>query len=418
MRKKSFPDPKFLAVDFFCGAGGTTRGLIDAGGLVLAGLDNDKKYEKTYVSNNKNRRGDGKRPQSLPYDLSPKTRSHPAGEQHLALRDLAKILPEAKRSFPGTPLLFSMCAPCQPFTKLSKQKITDRRYRKHVRDRSLLLQCLVFVKRFRPDLVFCENVAGITSSQYGDVWRQFSKQLEKIGYATGSDVINAMNFGVPQSRKRSIMLAIKLRPRRKKYSSSSTANKIIVPSKDPSATLRTVRETIGHLPAIRAGEMHAKIPNHATQTLRSLNIQRLKCAVPGESNAYLGHTKFGNLSLKCHRKANRRIGQRCFNDVYTRMHPDQPAPTITTRCLSVSNGRFGHYDVKQIRGISLREAAFLQSFPSRYVFYPADKLVVPARMIGNAVPPRLARFFVRYLLSLIASKNRSRPFIANRRKCL
>jgi len=80
------------------------------------------------------------------------------------------------------------------------------------------------------------------------------------------------------------------------------------------------------------------------------------------------------------------------------MDPGKPSPTITTKCHSISNGRFGHYDVAQLRGISVREAATLQSFPDDYIFYPRDQLEAPARMIGNAVPPKLASFFAEYLV--------------------
>ena len=89
------------------------------------------------------------------------------------------------------------------------------------------------------------------------------------------------------------------------------------------------------------------------------------------------------------------------SEEYTRMHPDRPSPTITTKCHSISNGRFGHYDTKQQRGISLREAAVLQSFPENYVFFPTEQIEPIARMIGNAVPPKLARYFARYLINSI-----------------
>ena len=81
------------------------------------------------------------------------------------------------------------------------------------------------------------------------------------------------------------------------------------------------------------------------------------------------------------------------------MRPDFPSPTITTKCHSISNGRFGHYDVRQVRGLSLREAAILQSFPEDYVFYPEDEIEPVARMIGNAVPPKLAQFYAGYLVN-------------------
>jgi DNA (cytosine-5)-methyltransferase 1 len=172
---------------------------------------------------------------------------------------------------------------------------------------------------------------------------------------------------------------------------------LLVPESDPDSLLLSVREAIGHLPAIKAGEQHPNIPNHRTRALSDLNFCRLAAAKPGESNAYMEDTPHGDLSLDCHRKVNKRIGGRCFTDVYTRMSPDRPSPTITTKCHSISNGRFGHYDMKQVRGISLREAAILQSFPSNYVFYPVDQNTAVASMIGNAVPPKLAAFFSRYL---------------------
>jgi DNA (cytosine-5)-methyltransferase 1 len=90
------------------------------------------------------------------------------------------------------------------------------------------------------------------------------------------------------------------------------------------------------------------------------------------------------------------------------MRPDKPSPTITTKCHSISNGRFGHYDVKQVRGISLREAAILQSFPKDYVFHPRDQIEPIARMIGNAVPPKLACFYSRYLANSVERRRARR----------
>ena len=179
------------------------------------------------------------------------------------------------------------------------------------------------------------------------------------------------------------------------------AREILVPEADPDAVMVSVREAIDYLPPIGAGENHATVPNHRTRTLSALNLQRLASAAPGQSNAYMENTEFGDLSLNCHRQVNQRFKQRCFSDVYTRMHPDRPSPTITTKCHSISNGRFGHYDTGQVREISLREAAILQSFPEDYVFHPNDQIEPIARMIGNAVPPKLAAFFADYLAKSI-----------------
>jgi DNA (cytosine-5)-methyltransferase 1 len=145
---------------------------------------------------------------------------------------------------------------------------------------------------------------------------------------------------------------------------------LLIPEADPNAAMVSVAEAIGHLPAIKAGETHPRVPNHKTRALADINFKRLSSARPGESNAYLEDTFYGDLTLRCHRKVNRKLGDRCFSDVYTRMHPERPSPTITTKCHSVTNGRFGHYDERQVRGLSLREAAILQSLPDDYVSIP------------------------------------------------
>lgn len=183
------------------------------------------------------------------------------------------------------------------------------------------------------------------------------------------------------------------------YFDQKRGAKIVVPTADPKARRRTVRGALSRLPPIGPGERHPTIVNHRTRGMSALNRKRLRAAPPGMSNAYLTTTKSGDLSLGCHRRVNKKMKVRCFSDVYTRMHPDRPSPTITTKCHSVSNGRFGHYDPKQVRGISLQEAAILQSFRRDYVFYPTDQVEPVARMIGNAVPPRLAEFFARRLIA-------------------
>ncbi len=398
MGKRKIQKPRFLAIDLFCGAGGTTRGLIDAGGLVLAGIDKDTRCKATYEKNNKNKRGPTFRPKFLSFDLFRKTRKYPLGEQRVALQRVKELLATIRRRYKKIPLLLAVCAPCQPFTRLAKQKVSRHRRSQHARDRSLLLQSISFVKALRPTFIFSENVGSITSSKYGDVWKSFESSLKRLGYCTGSDVINAVNFGIPQNRKRSILLAVR-RDNRVKIAKAKRDTGLAIPHKDLASRQITVRQAIGHLPRLKAGQKHERIPNHATRALSPINIRRLKAAVPGATNLYMDTARDKTLSLKCRAKVNRKFGQHCFTDVYTRMHPDRPSPTITTRCLSISNGRFGHFDVRQVRPISIREAAILQSFPSSYVFHPTNQLEPAARMIGNAVPPRLARFFAGHLLT-------------------
>jgi len=396
-RRGARKQPAFLAVDFFCGAGGTTRGLIDAGGYVIAGIDKDTSCLETYTRNNLN--FDSESPKFLGYDMLPRTQRYPGGQQDQIFEELGKLIRDYKRSAKDLPLLFAVCAPCQPFTKLPQNAVGYQRRIARNRDRSLLLEAAKFIKKFRPEFVLSENVPGINQrGRYGRIWKKFQEELIHLGYATGSGIVCASRFGIAQHRKRSILIAM----RKKLVKSNSLvdfAGNLSLPEFDPKASPISVRQAIGGLPSIKAGEMHTKIPNHRARNLSPLNLRRLKAAKPGAPNSYMTNTRFGDLSLECHRRLNRRMKMKCFTDVYTRMHPDRPAPTITTKCHSISNGRFGHYDPKQIRGISLREAATLQSFPATYIFYPKHRVDPIAKMIGNAVPPKLACFYAKYLIN-------------------
>ncbi|MDX2277645.1 MAG: DNA cytosine methyltransferase [Hyphomonadaceae bacterium] len=402
--KKAAPKrtkPSFLAVDFFCGAGGTTRGLIDAGGYVIAGVDKDVRCERTYVDNNVNTKVDYAPARFLNHDIFPASADHPGGEQKQLVKELGGLIDYYRSRCKNVPLLFAICAPCQPFTRLSRKKMSKKRVQTRARDMNLLREAAKFVRRYKPEIVLSENVAGINDPKYGGVWDSFRKSLERAGYVTGSKVVCTSRFGVPQFRKRSILMAVRKDVIRPDRFADMWESELLVPEADPDASMVSVAEAIGHLPPIGAGEYHLNVPNHRTRGMSDLNKKRLSAAKPGESNAYMENTRHGDLSLDCHRRVNRKLRTRCFSDVYTRMHPDRPSPTITTKCHSISNGRFGHYDIKQVRGLSLREAAILQSFPDDYVFFPDDEVEPVARMIGNAVPPRLAEFFASYLANSV-----------------
>ncbi len=230
------------------------------------------------------------------------------------------------------------------------------------------------------------------TQKYGGVWKRFKLTLEELGYATG--------------RQGCVHLALWRSSVSQTIDSSGGAKgialperfadllgyELLVPERDPDSCIVSVRQAIGHLPVLSAGQQHPSIPNHRARHLHEINVKRLSAAKPGESNAYMEAIPKGDLSLVCHRKVNSRLDDRCFGDVYTRMHPDKPSPTITTKCHSISNGRFGHFDTEQVREITPREAAILQSFSDNYIFYPLDQIEPVARMIGNAVPPKLAAF--------------------------
>jgi len=369
--------PDFLAVDFYCGAGGTTRGLIDAGGYVIAGIDKDAACRATYQRNNRNRFLDRAEPEFILKDMFPRSAEYPDGEQD-EIRDKLRELVARRRAQcdNGPPLLFAVCAPCQSFTKFVQPNMTAGRIAGRERDSGLLAQAVEFIREFRPDMVLSENVAGIERGVHGPVWKSFQNELRGLGYRVGAAEVNASRFSVPQRRRRAIIMATKTtRPER---ASMNLPVPLGSDDKPP-----TIKETIGKLPPLPAGGRDENTPNHQCRNLSDINRRRLQAVAPGEPN-------FGfadDLALPCHRRLDVK-GKRGFGDVYTRVHPDRPAPTITTRFHSVSNGRFGHYE--QDRGLSLHEGALLQSFPPDYEFH-AEGMDTIARMIGNAVPPELAR---------------------------
>lgn len=384
--------PKFIAVDFFCGAGGTTRGLIDAGGYVVAGIDKVTTCAQTYLCNNGNNTWNRDYPEFLAMDIFPKSEDFPEGQQEEIASSLDVLIENAKNIYPNTPVCFAICAPCQPFTRLSHD-LTDTRSDKRKSDRNLLMHACHFIKRYNPEYVLSENVAGIASQKFGGVWQEFKAELERLGYVTGSDLVCASNYGVPQRRKRSILVGVR------NDLFDVVPDKLELPISDPSAQRINVGKMLAGLPKIEAGSMHPTVPNHLTRGLNDLNYRRISYAPAGGSNAYLENTPEGDLSLPCHKRVNKKFSQRCFGDSYTRMNPKEISPTITTKCHSFTNGRFGHPDITQNRCISMREAARLQSFEDDYVFYPKNQLTSVATQIGNAVPPKLASFFMNYLLN-------------------
>ena len=381
--------PKFLAVDFYCGAGGTTRGLLDAGGYVICGIDNDEANRETFQRNNHNNHLDESEPLFLALDMFPESDNYPEGQQEEVRVELGKLIRQYRRMAPELPLMFVVCAPCQSFTRFVQRKMTPERTKGRERDLDLLSQTVGFIKEFQPEMVISENVSNIRRGSHKKVWSDFEKALLELEYIVGEDSVCASDFGVPQMRRRSVLLALKA----KKGRTSSV--ELSVPRCDPDTNRVSVRGAIGHLPELKAGERNDDIPNHACRNLIEKNQQRLMSVEPGEPNFKLSDTPFGDLSLDCHRRLSDN-GQKGFGDVYTRIHPERPSPTITTRFLSISNGRFGHYDKEQVRGLSLREGAILQSFPDSYEFY-SNNMDTVARMIGNAVPPKLSEFMATWL---------------------
>ena len=210
-------------------------------------------------------------------------------------------------------------------------------------------------------------------------FRRFVRSLEQAKYSIKYSVLDAKDFGVPQTRRRLVLIAI-----RGKSASLPEPTHTIGRRKRT-----TVRNAISHFPNIDAGQTHSKIPNHVAASISELNLERLR-NTPHDGGDRRSWPR--RLHLECHKN-----GHAGHSDVYGRLAWDQPAPTLTGRCHSISNGRYGH--PTQDRAISLREAAALQSFPDGYVFHGSNMHI--AQQIGNAVPVTFAESLGRHILELL-----------------
>jgi DNA (cytosine-5)-methyltransferase 1 len=330
--------------DFFSGCGGTSQGMKDAGLTVRLGVDWDPHAEETYKAN-------FKKANFVRSDI-----------RKLKVEDVDPII---RRRY-NRPLLFGACAPCQPFSKQNRTTNgEDPR-------RDLLGEFHRFVRAYEPEYLFIENVPGLQAIQDKEgPFSDFLRLLKKLKYWYAYKVVMAYHYGVPQSRRRLVLVASNLGPI--EFPAATTGPG----SKNPS--IPTVWAAISHLPRIKAGQTHATIPNHRAANLSAINLKRIAATPRGGGRVdWPSH-----LTLDCHE------GFSGHTDVYGRLAKNLPASALTTRCISLSNGRFGH--PTQNRAISIREAACLQTFPMEFKFY--GNLNSMAGQIGNAVPVEMARIF-------------------------
>lgn len=347
------------AIDFFCGAGGLTRGLLNAGIDVVAGIDADGRCKDSYEKNNRPAR-------FIEADIC-----------DVSTYSIWKLL----KSRGTSDLLIAGCAPCQPFSQQRKRQPEDEADRlKPGRDpdATLLGAFAALVEVIRPAHVLIENVPGLARVKGFSTYRRFVRMLQENDYDIAGAVIDAKQFGVPQNRRRYVLLAVRGRK-------ASLPEGSYGPGK---REYTTVREAIRSFPVLRAGRAHGRVRNHVAAAISPINLDRLRATPPDGGDRRSWPDK---LELECHQG-----DYRGHTDVYGRMAWDQPAPTLTGRCHSISNGRYGH--PSQNRAISLREAATLQTFPRSYVFYGSNQHI--AKQIGNAVPVKLAKELGAHLLSI------------------
>lgn len=341
------------AVDLFCGAGGLTYGLLQAGIKVEAGIDLDAQVEHAYVSNNPNAN-------FFCWDVSKKNS-----------QSIARLFQ------PGKIRLLAGCAPCQPFSKLTQGVPKHRAW-------NLLDHFKRYIKGLTPELVTMENVPEL-AGRGREVLDRFLKTLDNLGYSVDWRIVNCPEFGIPQSRKRLVLLASRL-------------GEVAVPDGYYSrpSQWKTVRKTIGDLPSLESGEEDPVDTLHVAALLSDMNLRRIR------ATSHDGGTRRSwpkELVLDCHQRKSGKT----YLSIYGRMWWDKPAPTMTTLCTGLGNGRFGHPE--QDRSLTLREAALFQSFPRRYEFWPSDEKLnrrAVGRMIGNAVPPKLGKAIGRAVIEHIA----------------
>ena len=217
------------------------------------------------------------------------------------------------------------------------------------------------------------------------IFKTFVEGLKTLGYGTPSwQVVHCEQYGLPQHRRRLVLLA------------SRFGHIDILSPAQFGAKPSTVRDAIGSLPQVKAGETTAADPLHRTFSMSELNLKRIRASKPGGTWRDWPE----ELRCPCHKKAS----GASYQSVYGRMCWDQPSPTMTTQFVNFGTGRFGHPE--QDRALTLREAAILQSFPANYQFVaPGDEIEITpiARMIGNAVPVVIGELIGRSIFAHLKS---------------
>jgi DNA (cytosine-5)-methyltransferase 1 len=334
------------AIDLFSGCGGLTLGLKLAGFRVVGAVESDLLSVETYKRNHR------------------KARVWHTDITQLSVKTIKRELGLKK----GELDLLAGCPPCQGFstltTKNGKYSVEDPR-------NSLIYEFLRFVEELRPRAVLVENVPGLAKTLR---FRKFCKRLREMGYSVDYRVLNVADYGVPQRRRRLMLLAGRSGP---------------IKFADPDPDRRTVRDAISFLPL--TGK--SRDPLHNIPENRSERIKRLIRRIParGGSRTDLGVRH----QLACHKKSDG------FKDVYGRMAWDEVSPTITSGFVNPSKGRFLH-PVKH-RTITLREAALLQTFPPSYFISLRRGKFPAAALIGNAIPPEFVKRHGRHLCRYVSS---------------
>lgn len=353
---------RVIGLDLFSGCGGVTHGFIKSGIHVRLGVDILDDVKNTYEKNN-------------PSELLV------ANIRNTSATDIIDKLNITN----GDQLIISSCAPCQPFSLKNSKRVFNgfNDLRADLGFELIRIIGELDGLNVKTSGIFIENVPDYVKSQ---VWSVLKIELSRLGFSLSCRIINCAEYGVPQNRNRFIAIGVR------------SHDYLPFPEKTHGPGLlpfRTVRDAFEGLARIDPGNTCDVMPNHRARDLTEINRLRI-ASVPHDGGSRDSFPDY--LVLECHKKCNG------HKDVYGRMKYDAPAPTITTRCVSITNGRYGH--PVEDRAITVREAARLQTFPDDFIFY-GNSLEVDAKMVGNAVPVMVAEVFGRFLLARITDKSAS-----------
>lgn len=331
-------------IDLFCGIGGLSHGFVREGLEVVAGYDIDETCRFAFEANNN----------AVFYN-----------------KDIREVTAEEISNLFGTSDIRILvgCAPCQPFSTYS-YKYPDKTKKETHAKWPLLNEFTRLIKSVKPEIVSMENVPGLAKFDKSHVFKDFLDTLYENSYFVDFKEIYCPDYGIPQQRKRLVLLASKLSPIK------------IIDKTHKQPNYITVRDTIGKLEPLKSGQISEKDPIHRAAKLSEKNLARIRQSKQGGTWKDWQE----DLILDCHRKSTGKT----YPSVYGRMEWDKPSPTMTTFCTGIGNGRFGHPE--QDRAISLREAALFQTFPINYRFVEEGKnphITKIATHIGNAVPVKL-----------------------------
>ncbi|MFC7883383.1 DNA cytosine methyltransferase [Streptomyces sp. NPDC057376] len=348
------------AIDLFAGAGGATRGLRDAGFRVLAAVENDPEAAESYRRNHA---------RVLLYETDIRSVS-------------AERIAEDAGLQRGELDLLKACPPCQGFSSLAKGEVDQNR-------NDLVLDVARFVEAFLPKILLLENVPGLKRDRR---LPQLVAEVERLGYSFLVSLLDATEFGVPQRRKRFILMGVRADIQHFEPDADLLS---YLPSKFLTAP-KTARQALAHL--ARHNKPDDPLGSHRRSS--EAVLARIS-AIPVGGNRFDLPEEH---QLDCHRK----LKNRSASGSYGRIRLDEPAPTMTTRCTTPACGTFVH--PTENRGLTLREAATFQSFPVNYQFHGQYGSI--ERQIGNAVPVRMAKglgLIARSLLDHSSTSSVERP---------